>query len=286
MKLTHKKLLDTLGALNRGVSKYQACKIAGVSKQRLYQVWNEYQDTGKAPELGKQVGRPRRPISSQERIIVQESYLKYRVSADALERIIERDYNIHLSHNHIHSILLELGFAEKGKPGVKRKINWIRYERRHSLTAVHIDWHCRKNGLWVLAIIDDASRKMLVAIECDSPTLEYTILGMELALQHGPIRECISDHGSQFTNNQNGQSRFRNWLDAHGIKQILCRVKHPQSNGKIERWFYTYENNRDAFNTVEEFLNWYNNIRPHRSLNWDILETPNLAFERKKRAEV
>ena len=136
-----------------------------------------------------------------------------------------------------------------------RKKDWIRYERRHSLTAVHVDWHQRPNdGPWVFAVEDDASRAILTIIECDSPTVEMSIEGMEIALTYGKIKECISDHGSQFTSNRDGKSQFKEFLDANSIKQILCRIKHPQSNGKIERFFYTYERHRDAFKTPQEFV--------------------------------
>lgn len=287
MKLTKTKLLETLRQLNNGASKYQARKVAGISTRRVYQVWTSYQATGELPAIGRHAGRPRRPITDQERLLVRQAYERYRINADGLELVIQRDHDVHLPHNHIHRVLLELGFAEAGKPGVKRKQKWKRYERKHSLTAVHIDWHQRPNdGIWVLAIIDDASRKMLVVIECNNPTTEASIQGMELALQHGKILQCISDHGSQFTSNLEGDSRFKAWLEANGIQQILCRIKHPQSNGKVEKWFDTYEHHRDAFGTLSEFLTWYNDIRPHRSLQWELLETPTVAFERKRKAEV
>jgi putative transposase len=215
------------------------------------------------------------------------AYEQYRVSASTLERLIERDYGIHIGHNRVHKILIELGFAKQKRSRDVRKKNWIRYERRHSLTAVHIDWHQRPNdGPMVYAVEDDASRKLLALLENVPATTAQSILGMEQARTFGPILQCISDHGSQFTNNLDGDSKFAAYLDACGIKQILCRIKHPQSNGKVERWFQTYERHRDAFNTVEEFVHWYNAVRPHRSLRFDELETPNQAFERKRRTEV
>lgn len=283
MKLTRGKLLETIRVLNLGQSKYQARKIAGITKERVYQVWREYIQTGMPPVLGRQVGRPRRPISEQERSVVGQTYERYGVCADALEGLIFKDFGLKIGHNRIHSILLELGFAKpSGRVDVRKK-DWIRYERKHSLTAVHIDWHQRPNdGFWVLAIIDDASRKVLVLLEGERPTTEASIRGMELALSHGQIREVISDHGSQFTSNNDGESQFKNWLDVKGIKHILCKVKHPQTNGKIEKWFDLYERKRDRFKTPEEFLSWYNELRPHRALNWGVFETPSQAFERKK----
>lgn len=105
---------------------------------------------------------------------------------------------------------------------------------------------------------------------------------MEMALKHGKIKQCICDRGSQFVSDlTDAKSRFVEYLKKRGIKQILCRVKHPQSNGKIEKWFDCYDRHRKAFKTIKEFLYWYNDIRPHRSLKFDILETPPQAFIRK-----
>ena len=165
---------------------------------------------------------------------MKEAYEKYRVSADTLERLIKRDFDKHIPHNRIHKILLMLNYARnKNKTDIRKK-TWIRYEHRHSLTAVHIDWHYDSN-IYVFAVIDDTSRKMLALLETNSATTDYSIQGMMLALKCGNIKQCISDHGAQFICNVEGDSRFKAFLDANGIKQILCRIKHPQSNGKVER---------------------------------------------------
>jgi len=180
--------------------------------------------------------------------------------------------------------MVQEGLAKpKGKKDVRKK-DWIRYERRHSLTAVHIDWHQRPNdGIWVFKVEDDASRVLLAIRESSSPTQEVSIEAMEEALKYGPIKQCISDHGSQFVSNIGGDNLFKKWLDEHGIQQILCRIKHPQSNGKVEKLFDTYEHHRDAFPTAEAYQHWYNEVRPHRSLRFEVLETPAQAFLRKMR---
>ena len=63
------------------------------------------------------------------------------------------------------------------------------------------------------------------------------------------------------------------------------KFKSRKSNGKVERWFEAYDRHRSAFETKEEFMNWYNEIKPHRALNFEVLETPAQAFVRKMRAE-
>ena len=284
MKLTKNKLLETIRRKNEGHTTYQARKIAGISIRRVNQVWNLYRQTGRLPEIGKRVGRPAKPIEDWEIAMVKEMYTKYRVSASTLEPIIARDFGKHIPHNRIHTILLQAGLAQRFKKVVRKK-KWIRYERKHSLTAVHIDWHQRgEDGIWVFKVEDDASRALLAMVECASPTAEASIEGMEIAMRYGKIRQCISDHGTQFTSH-NGDSRFRVFLDAHHIQQILCRIKHPQSNGKVERMFWTYEKHRDSFPDPEAYRNWYNHIRPHRSLAFERLETPWQAFQRKMRTE-
>ena len=136
----------------------------------------------------------------------------------------------------------------------------------------------------MFGVEDDASRKLLALIEDEKESTDNSIIGMESALKHGPIKQCISDNHSTFTSHLiDGNSRFKNYLKSRGTKPILCRVKHPQSNGKIEKWFDRYDRNREAFETKEEFMNWYNNLKPHRALNFDELETPSQAFVRKLR---
>ena len=284
MKLTKHKLIETLRKKNQGWTTYLARKIAGISIRRTNQVWKEYNETGKVPEIGKNNGRPPRIIEEWEIQMVKQAYEKYRVSASTLTRLIERDYGKHINHNRIHRILLDLGYAKKKPNKDIRKKKWKRYERRHSLTAVHIDWHCVKDEEWAFGVEDDASRKMLSLTECCSPTTDKSIKGMDEALNHGQIRQCINDHGTQFIKTISEQdSRFVEYLKSKGIKQILCRIKHPQSNGKIEKWFDIYVRHRNAFKTKEEFLYWYNEVRPHRALRFDILETPQQAFLRKMR---
>jgi putative transposase len=282
MKFTKKSLIETLRIKAEGKGSYQARKIANVSVRRVDKIWKEYLMTGEIPVIGKAIGRPMIPIENWERELVKRYYEKYRVSADTLERLIDRDKNKHLSHYRIHRILLELGYAKQKEKKDKRKKDWIRYERMHSLTAVHIDWHY--NGrVWVFAVIDDASRFMLALIECSSPTTKKSIEGIKLALEYGKIKQCISDRGSQFMNNMDGYSEFQEFLKSVQIQHIKTKIKHPQSNGKVEKWFGCYDSHRKAFKTREEFLKWYNEVRPHRSLNFEMLETPKQAFIRKRR---
>jgi putative transposase len=284
MKLTRPKLIETIRRKNEGITTYQVRKIADISIRRVNQVWKEFQETGKIPEL-KKAGRKKRTITEKEKGIVKEVYAKYKVSASTLEKLIQRDYALHIPHNHIHKIMLSMELAkQKGKKDIRKK-DWIRYERKHSLTAVHLDWYYDPIAeQWVLPVIDDASRKLLALVETANATTDASIQAMEEALQHGSIKQCITDHGTQFIKT-NGRARFTEYLQSKGIKHILCKIKHPQSNGKSEKFNDLYKNRRHVFKTKEEFMLWYNEVRPHKSLKFEELETPSQAFMRKTRAE-
>lgn len=84
-------------------------------------------------------------------------------------------------------------------------------------------------------------------------------------------------------NNMEGYSRFQEFLSEKEIQHIKCKIKHPQSNGKVEKWFDCYDRHRKAYKTIKDFLYWYNELKPHRSLKFEILETPEQAYQRKKK---
>ncbi len=78
---------------------------------------------------------------------------------------------------------------------------------------------------------------------------------------------------------------FQSFLRANGIKHILARVNHPQTCGKIERFFGEVKKRIETWNdfaTVDEVVQWHNNIKPHMSLSdEERLVTPAQAFKEK-----
>jgi len=78
-----------------------------------------------------------------------------------LEILIRGAYNANILHNRIHRYLMDRGFA-KAEVSKRKQWKWVRYERKHSMSAGHIDWHHDDNsGLKICAVLDDSSRKIL-----------------------------------------------------------------------------------------------------------------------------
>jgi len=112
-----------------------------------------------------------------------------------------------------------------------------------------------------------------------------------LALK-GAIAECgkpasvITDLGAQSCaveaeSRRRGTTEFENFLAANDIHHVLARVRHPQTNGKIERLFGVLSQKDHLFVDIDEFMAWRNTASPHMTLNVDDLETPCEALGRK-----
>ena len=148
----------------------------------------------------------------------------------------------------------------------------------------------------VCVVFDDGSRKILCGNEFDRELEEYAIAleqeAMDISFSDysALIRECNTDRGTQFYNNtknkdgERNKNRFEEFLEKNNIKHIPSRRNHPQTNGKEERWFRTYEENRHRFETFKEFIDWYNN-RIHLGLSRKEGITPNEAIRFKLQPE-
>ena len=266
-----------------------------VSERRVQQIYREYRKTGEYPVLNKN-RRPRKELSLEEKQAIDDAWEKTQLGATFLRYYLKRHYELDLSHNRIHRYLLETGKA-KQDPKKQKKRKRCRYEREHSLSLIHGDWYEPdwNKEIKLIAWLDDASRNILAAGEFPDATSKNTIETFkqaenEAAKWNGKILAVNTDRGSQFYSNTvgkrgRGRSKFELYLKAQGIKHIPSRKKNPQTNGKIERWFQTYERHRKRFGDLREFIDWYNNMM-HGELNREWAETPNEAFIRKLHPEV
>ena len=107
----------------------------------------------------------------------------------------------------------------------------------------------------------------------DSPTTESTITILNQGFrQYRTPRDILAHHDTQFVSAWDrdlSSHAFKDFLDKNEINHIIARVKHPQTNGKIERWFGLLEQKLYLFNSVDEFVFWYNTLKSHMSLNLD-----------------
>jgi len=236
----------------------------------------------------KTPGRHRgEPTHLHDAALVLKTYDELKVNALTLERVLRDVYRVKLPHNKIHTLLKETGRALP-QPSKQRRRKWVRYEREHSMSLWHMDWTQLSDGRWWIAALDDASRPIVGYGVFQEATAGNTIRVLKQAIdKYGRPREVLTDRGSQFYANESerrekGVSQFEQYLADNGIKHILCRVNHPQTNGKLERFYGVYDQKRHQFKSIDEYVHWHNEVKPHMSLNFEALETPIQAFHRKQ----
>ena len=152
------------------------------------------------------------------------------------------------------------------KPRIKRTYQRWQRKRPNSL------WQCDLKLVgpkWLITILDDHSRYVTASEIFNEGTAENVISLLDQAInEHNKPREILTDHGSQFWSVRKGESSFDTYCQQHRIKHILGGIGKPTTQGKIERWFRTYDQEHARFELHRKFIEYYNYERPHMALNY------------------
>ena len=105
----------------------------------------------------------------------------------------------------------------------------------------HTDYKHLDDGRWFLCYEDDVSRFVTGYGMFEHVTTENALAVLEEAIKnHSEPASIMTGRGSQFYANASETKRkevsvFEKKLIEFGIKQILAGVRHPQTNGKMEK---------------------------------------------------
>jgi putative transposase len=287
-KLNQKKVKWIVREMDKGGrSVYRIAKTMDITPQWARGIHRIYHETGKYP-FPQKPGRKPQLVSTVERDLVLETRKEHPLSgAVALEKILDSK-GFHIGHNRIHRILKEEGLA-RDEPHKQKRRKWIRYQRRYSNSLWHADWFELKQDQ-VILFEDDASRFITGYGVFSNATTKNTVSVLKQAVDiYGIPHQLMTDHGTQFTSlpretcKDPKPNMFQQTLEGFGIKHIKARVKHPQSNGKVERAILTIKQLGNHFQCWDAAIWYYNFERPHSSLENGSLRTPYQAFLDKTR---
>jgi transposase InsO family protein len=130
--------------------------------------------------------------------------------------------------------------------------------------------------VYLVAFMDDYSRFIVsYGLHASQSTpLVMEVLRAGIA-SYNPPEEVLTDNGSQYIT-WRGRSAFARELERRGIRHLVSAPRHPQTLGKIERWWGTlwrecvesaiFVDLEDARRRIGLFIDYYNFQRPHRSL--------------------
>jgi transposase InsO family protein len=131
--------------------------------------------------------------------------------------------------------------------------------------------------VYLVAFMDDHSRFVVAYGLHGSQSAALVIEVLRAAISsYQPPEEILSDNGSQYVT-WRGKSAFAHELDKRGIKHVISAPQHPQTLGKIERFWGTlwrecletavFLDLEDARRRIGLFIDSYNFQRPHRGLD-------------------
>jgi len=123
------------------------------------------------------------------------------------------------------------------------KAAYVRYERKHSNSLWHTDLFEKYEGDNVAILYEyDASRMITGTQLLDRSTAANCVTAGKMAVSaFGKPKQLMSDHGTTFTSlpregcPEPDPNEFQKWLKGYDIDHVKSRVKHPQSNGKVEK---------------------------------------------------
>ena len=251
----------------------------------MYLLVAKEKEEGELAYKEKKAGRPKLRVNKK----FVDQVVEIRKGTDYGKEKIQfvlRQKGFGVSQHIIQCILDEQGQTE---PCPKRRgqRKYVRFQWPISNYMWHCDWS-EYDGKWYIAFIDDRSRKIMAAGEFEHATEDTAIFLLYRAIlmyQVCPV-VILSDKGTQFYNskkNKEGEltpSRFEQELTSLGIKFWTSRRNHPQTNGKMEKWFDTMKKRfkKHPNETLQDLVKWYNEERIHHALGY---KTPDKVYHEK-----
>jgi transposase InsO family protein len=281
------KLLAVFTAGLTSVSVTELCRELGISRETFYKYRRRFEAEGPAG-LVERSRRPRRSpgmISAalEDEIVRLRKELPLDKGAQTIAYHLARAGWPAPSVATIHRALVRRGLVLP-QPQKRPRSAWRRFEWPRPNDVWQIDattWVLATGEeIWIMDLLDDHSRVVLAARACSGPTgTAAWDAFVRAAARWGLPARVLSDNGSCFTGRlfSGGQVAFERDLTALGIQHLRSRPGHPQTCGKLERFHQTLKRwlatqplarTSDELQTcLDEFLDFYNNRRPHRALS-------------------
>jgi transposase InsO family protein len=249
----------------------------GIARPVLSRWWARYQ----AQDLAGLKPGSRRPHRSPTRHVpaVSQAIAVVRDFGWGVQRIADE---LGVGHGTVQRELERTGRNRLPRAS-RRRVQ--RYEKSRPGELLHLDLKylpaLENPPEFEYAAIDDFSREGLATIARERSTVAATRF-LEQVLAHLPYRveAVMTDNDMMFTMryalHSDRLTRFEQALKSAGIEHRLIRPRSPESNGKVERFIKTIDDecfrivqphsSRARVSALKLFLDYYNHARPHQSL--------------------
>lgn len=262
-----------------------------IHRSNVWRIKKKYEEWGDDGLKDHKPGKLFEPLSPKFYNLVVQEWKETKYGARKLHALFKRK-KFGVSLRKIQQVMVKEGFQKPCKARQKPR-KYKRYEWPIPNLMWHTDWHVikgKKNkgykGKKIIIYIDDCSRKIMAYGIFSRMTTKNSLLVLYegIAINETQPWMLNSDRGSQFIPmkyDKKGKANhdFQKALEELGIIFIPSRKRHPQTNGKNEKWFDVLEKEFDErFKDIHEFIRWYNDERISEAVNY---MTPNEAYNKR-----
>jgi len=258
-----------------------------VNRKTVWEIGKKFKKYGEYGLKDQKPGRLFEPLNAKFYDLVVNEWKRYKCGARKLHAIlVKKGYSV--SRRKIEQVLIKEGF-QKPFPKRKKPRKYKRYEWPIPNYMWHTDWHVIKaekmKGENIIPYLDDCSRKIM-GYCTGAENTKNSLLALYSAIAKNSVMPFTlnSDRGTQFFPNKKDKHgkavhEFQQALEELGIIFVPSRRRHPQTNGKIEKFFDILDKEFDErFETLNDFIEWYNNERPSEAVDY---MPPNEAYKKR-----
>lgn len=269
---------------------YKAHDTCGKSFLKYY---NRYKQSGSSLDLLPQKRGPkyktRRPIQ-----FIENKVIELRAKGNSKQEIVNiLKPSLHKftpSASGVYNICKRYGM---NRLTVKMKQNKRKIIKEKMGQLGHIDCHHlsksiirnKSQKLYLVCVVDDYSRLAWAEVVEDITSLTVMFAALKcMNILHDQYQlkfeEILSDNGPEFGPKDSKQKQghpFERMLIELGIKHRYTRPYRPQTNGKVERFWRTlqedliretdFDNLEELKDELMQYLVYYNHQRPHQGIN-------------------
>jgi transposase InsO family protein len=261
------------------------CREFGISRPTGYLWLDRYRAQG-VQGLCERSRRPQqvpgRTPPEVEQEIVEWRRRRPDWGARKLQVVLQRQ-GVELPAGTIHRVLGRAGMVREQD---RHRRAGQRFEREAPNQLWQMDFKSPKGwnrAVGPLSVLDDCSRYVLLLRGTWTTRGDAVREQLESAFQsQGMPAEMLMDHGIPWWSGSEprGWTRLTVWLMKLGVGLLFSGVRHPQTQGKVERFHGTLEQARRRRGLpvaelqqawLDEFRQEYNQVRPHEALG---MKTP------------
>lgn len=267
-----------------GLSAGDFAPLVGISKHSLRGWKKRFDEMGPGGLMDRERGGPRGSrlpeLTRRTILMIKESNPDY--GCQRISDMLVRGPGLGASAGAVARVLHEAGYELEEVPTHPHPAAPRRFERARPNQLWQSDLFTftlrRQNRrVYLVAFLDDRSRFLVGYGLYASSSTALVIETLRAAVAAWGIpEELLTDNGPQYVT-WRGRSAFSKELEKLGIRHIVSRPRHPQTLGKVERFWGTLWREcleRAVFADMEEarrrvglFIDGYNFHRPHSSLD-------------------